>query len=75
MTKCDLCIDRIKEGLKPACVASCPMRALDAGPIEELKEKYPDWTDTVDNLPNKKLSKLNTDTKPNIIFKKKVKRV
>lgn len=75
MTKCDLCIDRIKEGLKPACVAACPMRALDAGPLEELKERYPDWTDTVENLPNGNISKLNEDTKPSIIFKKKVRRV
>jgi anaerobic dimethyl sulfoxide reductase subunit B (iron-sulfur subunit) len=75
MTKCDLCIDRIKEGLKPACVASCPMRALDAGPMDELKERYRDWTDKVDNFPEGNMPKVNTDTKPNIIFKKKVRRV
>jgi anaerobic dimethyl sulfoxide reductase subunit B (iron-sulfur subunit) len=40
MQKCDLCIDRLTEGRRPICVSGCPMRALDSGPLEELKEKY-----------------------------------
>lgn len=75
MTKCDLCIDRISEGLKPACVAACPMRALDAGPMDELKERYSDWSVTVENFPESSIQNLTADTKPNIIFKKKVRRV
>lgn len=74
MTKCNLCIDRIKDGLKPACVASCIMRALDAGPIEELKRKYPDWTDEIEGFDNKNLEEINKNLKPNIIFKKKVRK-
>jgi Fe-S-cluster-containing dehydrogenase component len=28
MRKCDLCIHRLKEGQSPACVVTCPARAL-----------------------------------------------
>lgn len=40
MQKCNLCVDRWAEGKKPTCVAACPTRALDAGPIEEMESKY-----------------------------------
>lgn len=40
MQMCDLCIERWKEGRKPICVGACPMRALDAGPIDELEARY-----------------------------------
>ena len=42
MQKCDFCLERLAEGKKPTCVDSCPMRAMDAGPIEELRAKYGD---------------------------------
>ena len=42
MLKCDMCIDRLKEGNTPLCVLSCSLRALDFGPIDELREKYGD---------------------------------
>lgn len=40
MLKCDMCIDRLKEGKKPLCVLSCSLRALDFGLIDDLKKKY-----------------------------------
>ena len=40
MEKCDFCLERWAQGKKPICVNSCPTRALDAGPIGELQEKY-----------------------------------
>lgn len=40
MQKCDLCIERWESGKPPICVAACPTRALDAAPIDKLKEKY-----------------------------------
>jgi anaerobic dimethyl sulfoxide reductase subunit B (iron-sulfur subunit) len=41
-SKCTMCVDRLSQGLKPTCVLSCPMRAFDFGPLEELTEKYGD---------------------------------
>lgn len=40
MQKCDLCIDRWDDAKKPVCVSSCPIQALDAGPVDELRAKY-----------------------------------
>lgn len=65
MTKCNLCIGRIKEGLKPACVAVCPARALDAGPIKELKIKYKDAVTSTANFNNIEKIKLH---KPNLLL-------
>lgn len=38
--KCNACVDLLKEGEKPACVAACPLRAIDFGEIGELRKKY-----------------------------------
>ena len=40
MTKCNLCEEYIITGKKPSCVDSCPMRALDFGPYDEIVEEY-----------------------------------
>ena len=40
MSKCNMCIDRLEQGLKPICVLSCSMRALEFGPLGEIIEKY-----------------------------------
>ncbi|MFC2025139.1 4Fe-4S dicluster domain-containing protein [Chloroflexota bacterium] len=42
MQKCDLCLDRLAENKIPICVGACLQRALDVGPIDELKAKYGD---------------------------------
>lgn len=40
MQKCDLCLERWPEKKLPMCVTACPMRALDAGHMEELRSRY-----------------------------------
>lgn len=61
MTKCDGCFERIDEGKQPICVESCPLRALEFGPIEALRLKYGDKAD-IAPLPDPSL------TKPSLII-------
>jgi len=53
MAKCTMCIDRVREGMLPACVKACPTGAMSFGDrnmiiekatkrLEELKSRYPD---------------------------------
>jgi anaerobic dimethyl sulfoxide reductase subunit B (iron-sulfur subunit) len=64
MQKCDLCIERLLTELKPICVAACPMRALDVGPIDELIRKYGEVREAEGFVYSPKV-------KPSIIFKAK----
>lgn len=61
--KCDMCIDRLEQGKKPVCVMSCPLRALDFGPIKELEKAYGTLRDLTD-LPASEV------TEPSAVFKK-----
>lgn len=36
MQKCQLCVERLQAGKKPACEWTCPSGALHAGPLDEL---------------------------------------
>ena len=62
MQICHFCLDRLNENKKPACVDSCPVRALDAGPLDELKEKYGDGKEAEGFI-------YSLETKPSIIVK------
>lgn len=64
MQKCDFCLERIEAGKRPVCVESCPMFALDAGPVNELKEKYGDTNEAEGFRYSEKF-------KPSVVFKPK----
>jgi anaerobic dimethyl sulfoxide reductase subunit B len=38
MQKCNLCIERVEAGLKPACVRVCPFKALQFEPINQIQD-------------------------------------
>ena len=47
MTKCTFCVEEIDSGRPPACVAACPMRALDYGERAELEARHAPRTGVV----------------------------
>lgn len=36
VVKCDYCMDRVDQGLKPACVSACTTQCLDFGKVEDM---------------------------------------
>lgn len=62
MSKCNGCLDRLEQGLNPVCVDSCPQRAIEFGPIDELRAKHGHECD-IAPLPSSSL------THPNLIIK------
>jgi anaerobic dimethyl sulfoxide reductase subunit B (iron-sulfur subunit) len=63
--KCDFCRRRIEAGEKPICVLACTTRALDVGPLEELKA-------AVGVRKEAKGFVHNVEVKPSIAFKPKI---
>ncbi len=37
MSKCDMCLDRVQNGLKPACVQVCPTGTMNFGDYDDMK--------------------------------------
>ena len=37
LAKCDMCIDRVSNGLKPACVQTCPTGTMNFGDYKEMR--------------------------------------
>ena len=64
--KCDACIMLRVAGEKPACVATCPVRALDFGPYDELRAAHPNAVDKIAVLPDPSMTSPCTiiDSKP-----------
>jgi anaerobic dimethyl sulfoxide reductase subunit B (iron-sulfur subunit) len=80
MQKCHFCLDNLKTNKKPACVDSCIVRALDAGPEAEIRRKYPGAVNVVVGFPDSSQKpsgeKLHWgDTKPSVYFKPKSARI
>ena len=40
MSKCSFCVEDLDNGIEPACVSACPVRALDAGDTEVLDARH-----------------------------------
>ena len=64
MQKCHLCLERMEAGKRPVCVEACPMFALDAGPMDELKARYGSESEAEG-------FRYSERFKPSIIFKPK----
>ncbi len=60
--KCNMCVDRLEVGLKPACVASCLAGALDFGVIETKPENRDQLNTSIPGFPDPSI------TQPNIRF-------
>lgn len=64
MTKCDGCQSRVSQGLKPVCVESCPLRAIEFAPIDELRRVH-GTLDEVAPLPPSRFTSPSLVIKPN----------
>lgn len=58
--KCDMCKDLLAKDEKPVCVTGCPMRVLDHGDLDELRQKY-QGVDQIKGMPEPK-------TKPALVI-------
>ena len=57
--KCNMCVDRLEVGLKPACVAACVGNALDFGVIETTPENREQKKTSIPGFPDPSISKPN----------------
>lgn len=63
--KCNMCVDRLEVGLKPACASACLAGALDFGIIETRPENRDQLSVTIPGFPSPEI------TQPNIRFQQK----
>lgn len=62
VSKCNMCVDRLEVGLKPACVSACLGNALDFGIVENIPENREQAKASIPGFPDPKI------TQPNIRF-------
>lgn len=65
VSKCNMCVDRLEVGLKPACVSACVGNALDFGVIEDIPENREQAKVSIPGFPDPDISQ------PNIRFQQK----
>ncbi len=65
VSKCNMCVDRLEVGLKPACVSACVGNALDFGVIENIPENREQAKVSIPGFPDPAI------TRPNIRFQQK----
>lgn len=54
--KCNLCVDELEMGRAPVCVTSCPLRAIEVGPLAEIASR-PGATASIPGFPNSNLTR------------------
>ena len=59
VSKCNMCVDRLEVGLKPACVAACLGNALDFGVIENIPEGREQAKTQIPGFPTPEISHPN----------------
>lgn len=62
VSKCNMCVDRLEVGLKPACVSACLGNALDFGVVENIPEGREEARVEIPGFPDPSI------THPNIRF-------
>ncbi len=65
VSKCNMCVDRLEVGLKPACVSACLGNALDFGVIENIPKNRDQAITDIPGFPSTDI------THPNIRFQQK----
>ena len=57
--KCNMCVDRLEVGLKPACVSACVGNALDFGVVENVPEGREQAGTRIPGFPDPTITKAN----------------
>lgn len=57
--KCNMCVDRLEVGLKPACVTACVGNALDFGVVENMPDRREQIETRIPGFPDPSISKPN----------------
>jgi DMSO reductase iron-sulfur subunit len=65
VSKCNMCVDRLEVGLKPACASACLGKALDFGVIENVPEGREQAKSEIPGFPRTDI------THPNVRFQQK----